>query len=50
MFCRKLHNCGLKMSQFSLGTYFSISDRLNYEQSEKIVNRALSIGINFIDL
>ncbi|NQY42870.1 MAG: aldo/keto reductase [Legionellales bacterium] len=49
MIYENLKNCGLKISKFSLGTYFSVGDRLNYKESKKIVDKAISTGINFID-
>lgn len=39
----------LKISQIGLGSYFSFADRLNEEESKKIILKAGEIGINFLD-
>ena len=39
---------GVKVSEFCLGT-LSFADRCDYQESELIINRALDLGINYID-
>ena len=43
-----LGSTGVKVSEFCLGT-LSFADRCDYQESEFIINRALDLGINYID-
>lgn len=43
-----LGSTGVKVSEFCLGT-LSFADRCNYQDTELIVDRALDLGINYID-
>lgn len=49
MLYRKNSSTGLSVSRFGLGTHYTIGDRLDLKQSKRILQEALSIGINLID-
>lgn len=44
-----LGKSGLQISQFSLGTWLTIGDRLTDSESERILSRAYEQGVNFFD-
>src|SRR5438874_2148546 len=45
---RRLGKSGLEVSTIGLGT-MTLTDRCDAEQSAALINRALDLGINFID-
>ncbi|HIB83979.1 MAG TPA: aldo/keto reductase [Chromatiaceae bacterium] len=45
----QLGNSGLMLSTIGLGTHYTLGDRLDFQESRKIVQAALSIGLNYID-
>ena len=49
MLYSKSSSTGLSVSRFGLGTHYTIGDRLDLKQSQRILQEALSIGINLFD-
>ncbi|PLT28775.1 aldo/keto reductase family protein [Peribacillus deserti] len=46
---RKLENSGLKVSEVSLGSYLTFGERLNEEESARVIHKAFHLGINVFD-
>jgi aryl-alcohol dehydrogenase-like predicted oxidoreductase len=46
---RRLGHSGLEVSEIGLGTYLLVGDRLSFEESHELVNRAFDLGVNLFD-
>ena len=49
MLYRKSCSTGLSISNFGLGTHFTIGDRLDFKQSQQVLHDAFDVGINLFD-